>query len=118
PPLFGAPAPPPPPPRPAPPPCHRHGRLLHRPAHRLLRRQRALPARMGPATPYHLLAPAQPCRHSTHLACATTLLAPRVWTVQPASTRTVPRRRCSFLRHQRRDLVAACPGMPVEIALE
>ena len=34
-----------------------------------------------------------------HLACATTLLAaPGAWTVQPASTRTIPRRRCSFLR--------------------
>jgi hypothetical protein len=30
----------------------------HRPAHWLLRRQRTLPAPMGSATPYHLLAPA------------------------------------------------------------
>ena len=48
-------------------PRHRHGWLLHRPTHRLLRRQRTLPAPMGPATPPHLLAPAQPHRSTAYL---------------------------------------------------
>ncbi len=41
------------PPRLATTPRHRHGRLLHRPTHRLLRRQRTLPTPVGPATPPH-----------------------------------------------------------------
>ena len=62
------PRPPTTPTRLATPPRHRHGRLLHRPTHRLLRRQRTLPAPVGPATPPHLLAPAQPHRNTAHLA--------------------------------------------------
>jgi len=51
------------------------GALLHRPTHRLLRRQRTLPPRMGPATPPHLLAPAQSHRRPTHPSRATALPA-------------------------------------------
>jgi hypothetical protein len=59
------------------------GGLLYRPTHRLLRRQRTLPAPMGPATPPHLLAPAKSYRHPTHLACATTLPAPASLSLVP-----------------------------------